>query len=94
MNLCVPSLAVLIPILTLPFWLFYFDITPKVAMLLFGAAVAIVLVAVRQTTAVVAYARSRHGRTIAILLGLQCAALGAADGGFVNLVAAASAVRH
>lgn len=31
---------------------------------------------------------------VGVVLGLQCAALGAADGGFVNLVAAASAIRH
>lgn len=38
-----PSVAVLIPILTLPFWLFYFDITPKIAALLAGAAIACLL---------------------------------------------------
>ncbi len=74
MTILLPSLAVLIPILTLPFWLFYFDITPKIAVLLLGAAVACALLPWRFQT-LRDFAKTPAGRRIAWLLGLQGIAL-------------------
>ena len=64
-----PSVAVLIPILTLPFWLFYFDVTPKVAALLLGTALACLL-APSNAGAIQALWRRSGGKRIAGLFGL------------------------
>lgn len=42
MDLLLPSLAALVAILILPGWSFYFDVTPKIVVVLSGAAVAVI----------------------------------------------------
>ena len=69
MTILLPSLAVLIPILTLPFWFFSFDIVPKVAVLLCGAAAICVMAPWRMQSLRVV---PRH---VVVLLALQALAL-------------------
>jgi O-antigen ligase len=74
MTILLPSLAVLIPILTLPFWFFYFDITPKIVALLIGTAAACAFVPWR-IDAIAVFLKSTAGRRLGILIGLQLVAL-------------------
>lgn len=60
----------LIPILALPFWFFYFDITPKVVTLLGLTSIAC-LPAVRDSRALRALWNSPRGRILALLLAAQ-----------------------
>lgn len=66
MPILLPLLAVLIPILILPSCLFYFDITPKVAILLLGATLACGMV-VRNTRSLRILWSSPNGRKIVLL---------------------------
>ncbi|MBI2684884.1 MAG: O-antigen ligase family protein [Acidobacteria bacterium] len=60
-------LAVLIPILALPFWFFYFDITPKAAVLLTGVAAGCWLIPAQSGWR----ALDSKDRRAALLVGLQ-----------------------
>lgn len=73
MAILVPFVAVLIPILTLPFWLFYFDVTPKAAALLLGAAAAFLLPS--NAPALARLWRSQAGRRVIGMLSLLAAAV-------------------
>ncbi|MCC6390491.1 MAG: O-antigen ligase family protein [Bryobacterales bacterium] len=70
MTLLLPLLAVLIPILALPFWFFYFDITPKLATLLGLTSIACLLAA-RDARPLRTLWSLPRGRILALLLGAQ-----------------------
>jgi hypothetical protein len=68
MSLLLPLVAALVPILTLPGILFYFDVTPKAAVLAAAAAAACCLVRAN-SRALGACARTARGRLVLVLFG-------------------------
>ncbi|MCW5977807.1 MAG: O-antigen ligase family protein [Bryobacteraceae bacterium] len=65
-SLLLPLVAALVPILTLPRILFYFDVTPKVAVLLIAAAVAACF-ARTNAAALGEFTRTREGRRLTVV---------------------------
>ena len=74
MSLLLPLVAVLVPILTLPYLLFYFDVTPKVAVLLLGAAIACCSFRAN-VRSLSEFIRTRGGRRLVTLFGALAMAL-------------------
>ncbi|MGH9558490.1 MAG: O-antigen ligase family protein, partial [Bryobacteraceae bacterium] len=68
MGLLLSVVAALASLLILPGWFFYFDIVPKVAVVLFGAAVALPFLNLRAN-------RSRAGKFFLWLISAQAAAI-------------------
>ena len=78
MRLLVPLVAALVPLVITPGVLSYFDVTPKVAILLCGVAL-ILLYSTENLSNVQVLIRSRRGRLFALLILAQwfCCALAA-----------------
>lgn len=74
MAFLLPAAAVLIPLLTLPFWLFYFDLTPKIVALVAAAGIGCLLAPWRFGD-FRALGRTGEGRRVILLLFLQAAAV-------------------
>ncbi len=62
MPLVALAIPFLTPLLLAPHFLFYYDITPKVAMLLFGAAAALLFAALQDWDSLIAFSGTRSGR--------------------------------
>jgi O-antigen ligase len=74
MSLLLPLVAALVPILALPHLLFYFDVTPKVAVLLIGTAIA--CCAFRTNATLLGeFARTGSGRRLLMLFAALAVAL-------------------
>ena len=67
MRILLPVVVALVPFLIAPHLLFYFDVTPKVLVIVFGAAAALII-SVRETKMLAALLASRIGRWFCILL--------------------------
>src|SRR6266487_823184 len=70
MQILLPLVAALVPLVLTPHLLFYYDVTPKVFALLMGAAVAAVLLGLNLGGLRTLWA-SRMGRWFCILLACQ-----------------------
>src|SRR5947209_2783691 len=68
MQILVPLMAALVPLLITPNLLYYFDITPKIAVLCMGAALALLLFRENDRN-MRAFLNTRMGRWFALLLG-------------------------
>src|SRR5271170_6781367 len=66
MAFLLPSVAALVALLILPGWSFYFEVTPKVVVILLGAAVAIPFLR---------WPRTRRTQWVVGLIALQAAAI-------------------
>ena len=74
MRILLPVVAALAPLLIAPRLLFYFDVTPKILVLIFGA-VAALIVAMLKPKSLDALTGSRTGRWFCILLAAQVLSL-------------------
>ena len=63
MRILLPVVVALVPFLIAPHLLFYFDVTPKVLVIVFGAAAALII-SVRETKMLAALLASRIGRWV------------------------------
>ncbi|MBL8292233.1 MAG: O-antigen ligase family protein [Bryobacterales bacterium] len=70
MTILLPLLTALLPILTLPGWAFYFDVTPKIVVLLAAAGIACCLFAANARS-LRSLASTRPGRRLAVLVAAQ-----------------------
>src|SRR4029077_13732044 len=69
MHILVPLIAALVPLIITPGLLSYFDITPKIAVLLFGLSLSLLYPATNLSN-LRALLRARAGRWLAALIGL------------------------
>ena len=74
MRILLPIVAALVPLLIAPHLLFYFDVTPKVLVLIFGAMTALILAMLRPKPVEILIA-ARIGRWFCILLAAQVLSL-------------------
>src|SRR5690242_1651856 len=74
MRILLPTVAALVPLLIAPHLLFYFDVTPKVVVLIFGAMAALIL-AMRRPKPLEILIATRIGRWFCILLAAQVLSL-------------------
>src|SRR5713101_5972716 len=74
MQILLPAVAALVPLLITPGLLFYYDVTPKILVLVFGVVFAIVLAA-RDRKWLEFFSANRPARWFSVLLVLQLVSL-------------------